>query len=169
MYDFSDLPNGFDPGFDAAAFLRSIDRSDDLKYGHLSVVREEDSREPIDEGPTLRKSLALAILAGRTALKLCETRATFPVGDQLLRSSASVGANVEEANGAYNPREFAYRMSIALREARETRYWVRYAFGLQLIDLSIKDQIHDAADELVRLLARIVTTTRQRYAIKPKK
>lgn len=47
------------------------------------------------------------------------------LGDQVLRSGTSIGANVEEAIGAATPRDFAYRMGIAWREARETRYWLR--------------------------------------------
>lgn len=167
IYDFRELPGDFDLAFSAELLLQSLE-SFNGEVENSTVLREPGIVRQVGDGPARRKSLALAILAGRTALKLCETRSTFPVGDQLLRASASIGANVEEANGAYSPREFAFKMAIALREARETRYWARYAFGLNLIDESTKTQIHDAADELVRLLAKIVSTTKERYAIKPK-
>jgi four helix bundle protein len=44
---------------------------------------------------------------------------------QLLDSATSVGANVEEARDAYSRREFAHKNSIALKEARESRFWLR--------------------------------------------
>ena len=44
---------------------------------------------------------------------------------QLLRSGTSVGANAEEAIGAFTRRDFASRNSIVLREARESRFWLR--------------------------------------------
>lgn len=47
------------------------------------------------------------------------------IGRQVLRSGTSVGANVEEAIGASSKRDFANKMSIAAREARETHYWLR--------------------------------------------
>lgn len=46
----------------------------------------------------------------------------YPLVQQLIRSGTSIGANVEEAIGAYSKKEFAVKMSIAYKEARETRY-----------------------------------------------
>jgi four helix bundle protein len=47
------------------------------------------------------------------------------LGRQLLRSGTSIGANVEEAQGAQSKRDFITKYSIAHKEARETRYWLR--------------------------------------------
>lgn len=54
----------------------------------------------------------------------------FILSKQLLRSATSIGANVEEANAAQSKRDFIAKMSIASKEARETRY------GLWLLDQS---------------------------------
>jgi four helix bundle protein len=48
---------------------------------------------------------------------------------QMLRSGTSIGANVEEAVAAYSRAEFAFKMNIALKEARETCYWLRLALA----------------------------------------
>lgn len=48
----------------------------------------------------------------------------FILSKQLLRSATSIGANVEEANAAQSKRDFIAKMSIASKEARETRYWL---------------------------------------------
>lgn len=49
----------------------------------------------------------------------------YVISKQLLRSATSIGANVEEANAAQSKKEFIAKMSIASKEARETRYWLR--------------------------------------------
>ena len=49
----------------------------------------------------------------------------FVLSKQLLRSGTSIGANIEEAIAAQSRRDFISKMSIASKEARETRYWIR--------------------------------------------
>jgi four helix bundle protein len=49
----------------------------------------------------------------------------FVLSKQLLRSATSIGANVEEANAAQTKKDFITKMSIASKEARETKYWLR--------------------------------------------
>lgn len=53
----------------------------------------------------------------------------YVLSKQLLRSATSIGANVEEANAAQTKKDFIMKMSIASKEARETRYWLRLAVG----------------------------------------
>lgn len=48
----------------------------------------------------------------------------WPVCDQLVRSSTSVGANINEAKGAASKRDFAHYFQIALKSAKETQYWL---------------------------------------------
>jgi four helix bundle protein len=49
----------------------------------------------------------------------------YVLSKQLLRSGTSIGANVEEAQAAQSKKDFTSKMSIASKEARETRYWLR--------------------------------------------
>ncbi len=60
----------------------------------------------------------------------------FVLSKQLLRSGTSIGANVEEATAAISKRDFAYKMSISSKEARETRYWLRLLDALWYILIS---------------------------------
>ena len=46
----------------------------------------------------------------------------FVLSKQLLRSGTSIGANVEEATAAQSRKDFLHKMSLASKEARETRY-----------------------------------------------
>ena len=54
-----------------------------------------------------------------------KTTAGFELSRQLVRAGTSIGANVEEAQGARTKPEFINSMNIAKREARETRFWLR--------------------------------------------
>lgn len=49
----------------------------------------------------------------------------YVISKQLLRSATSIGANIEEADARYSKKDFTAKMSIASKEARETKYWLR--------------------------------------------
>ena len=71
------------------------------------------------------KSYAFAV----RIVKLCEylrsEKREYVLSRQLLRSGASIGANVEEAIGGQSRADFGARLAIAYKEARESRYWLR--------------------------------------------
>ncbi len=69
----------------------------------------------------------------------------FELSKQLLKSGTSIGANIEEATGAFSKPDFIYRMAIAYREARETTYWIRL--------LMKSGNIHQIADQAYLVIA----------------
>ena len=82
------------------------------------------------------------------------------VGKQLTRSGGSVGSNVEEAQATTTKSDFTYRMSVALREARETRFWLKRIRNNQLLDPErVRDLIQES-DEMVAILTAIVKKAR---------
>ncbi len=56
--------------------------------------------------------------------KALKTGHEFVLSRQLLRAGTSIGANIEEANAGESRKDFLSKMSIALKEAREARYWL---------------------------------------------
>ena len=83
------------------------------------------------------------------------------IGSQLLRSGTSIGANVEEADAAQSRADFISKLTIGLKEARESLYWLR------LLDRTGKLQPQDDpltlltnADRLTAILTTIVKNTR---------
>ena len=82
------------------------------------------------------------------------------VASQVLRSGTSVGANVEEAQAAHTKREFAMKMAIALKESRETHYWLRLIRSCEMLEASQLDEMINEADELRRILGSIVSKAR---------
>jgi four helix bundle protein len=59
----------------------------------------------------------------------------FVMAKQLLRSGTSIGANVEEAIAGLTRKDFIYKINIAAKEARETRYWLRLLEKSRLVEL----------------------------------
>jgi four helix bundle protein len=112
------------------------------------------------ESPVRSQSFAFSIEIIRLYKKL-ESLREFVVAKQLLRSGTSIGANIEEAAGAESRKDFLHKMSLALKEARETHYWLRLLDESDLTpELDVSGQLSQAND-LVSLLTAIVKTTRE--------
>lgn len=81
---------------------------------------------------------------------------------QLVRSGTSVGANIEEATAGFTREEFIYKMNIALKEARETHYWLRLICDAKYLPRERFDAIIQEADELSKILGSIVSKSRKK-------
>ena len=77
-----------------------------------------------------------------------------------LRSATSVGANVAEAGAGQSRKDFISKMSIASKEARETRYWLRLLDRSGLMKEDIQEYL-DEIEQLVKILTKIVKTSQQ--------
>ena len=85
----------------------------------------------------------------------------YEISIQLLKSGTSVGANAEEANGAYSRKEFGSKLSIAYKEIREAIYWLKLLKEtLVEIDQDIENLIIKAV-EIKRILSSILLTLKQ--------
>lgn len=91
--------------------------------------------------------------------KLMNDKREYVLSKQLLRSGTSIGANIEEAIAGQSKRDFLSKMSIALKECRETYYWLRLFSHSQLVELDYKNLLKEC-EELLNILSAIVKTTR---------
>ena len=66
--------------------------------------------------------------------KALTERKEYVLSKQLLRSGTSIGANVEEATAAQSAKDFVHKLSVASKEARETKYWLMLLQKSQLVD-----------------------------------
>jgi four helix bundle protein len=89
--------------------------------------------------------------------KILKSKNEFVISKQLLRSGTSIGANVEEATAAQSKKDFATKMSIASKEARETRYWLRLLNKSKLAEYDYINYLNKI-DELIRIITAIVKT-----------
>jgi four helix bundle protein len=78
-----------------------------------------------------------------------------------LRSATSIGANVFEASAATTKKDFAHKMSIASKEARETYYWLKLLEDSKLCKIDLKEYIKGIRS-IIYVLTAIVKTTQRR-------
>ena len=82
------------------------------------------------------------------------------IGDQLLRSSTSVGANYEEAQGAESKGDFVHKLQIALKEMRESHYWLRLLVKARTLPSERLVDLLDEATQLRAMLSKAVATAK---------
>lgn len=112
-----------------------------------------------DSNPIREKSFAFAL----SMIELCQQLKAsheYVISNQLIKSGTSIGANVEESVSAESRKDFLHKLNLALKEARESHYWLR------LLDASdayapfdVSGQLA-AAEEIVKLLAAITRSLR---------
>jgi four helix bundle protein len=89
------------------------------------------------------------------------------IGQQLIESGTSVGANMQEADAAESRRDFVHKTGIALKEAQESHYWLRLIDATLLsIDEEVQALIRESY-EVSRILGAIKRSARQPKARKP--
>ncbi|HEV8538933.1 MAG TPA: four helix bundle protein [Bacteroidota bacterium] len=91
-----------------------------------------------------------------------ETQSGRTLCRQLLRSGTFIGANVEEAEAAFTKDDFAYKMNIALKEARETHYWLRLIKESNLVHFEKYEPMIGECEELKKILGAIVSKVRRK-------
>jgi len=82
----------------------------------------------------------------------------YIISKQLLRSATSIGANVNEASAAFSKRDFAYKMSLASKEARETQYWLRLLEEGNLVTCDLSYYMEEIVN-IINITSAIVKTT----------
>jgi four helix bundle protein len=80
---------------------------------------------------------------------------------QILRSGTSIGANIEEAQAAESRVDFIHKYNIALKEARETKYWLKLISASKFAKKTDLDSLIKESDEICRIIAQIVINARK--------
>jgi four helix bundle protein len=106
------------------------------------------------------KSFRFALRIVRLARFLSSNRKEYVLNKQLLRSGTSIGALISEAEFAQSKSDFVHKLSIALKEANETRYWLKLLHcGDYLTEKMYKSLLPDI-DELIKLLVSSIKTAK---------
>ncbi len=100
------------------------------------------------------------------AVKLCHTLEQSPgvsrtLANQLIRSATSIGANLEESKGGQSRADYLTKVSIALKESRETHYWLRLLVATEMIPEPQLAPLIDEADQITAILTTIVKKLKQ--------
>jgi four helix bundle protein len=114
------------------------------------------------ENPIAAKSFDFSLRIIRT-YRILQSKSEFVLSRQLLKSGTSIGANVEEALGAYSKREFAAKMGISYKEARESEYWIRLLHASGYLPEEENIPLQRDVEELLRILGSILRTLRRSH------
>ena len=105
------------------------------------------------------KSFAFAIRIIKLYKYLC-SKNEFVLSKQLLKSGTSIGANVAEAEQGQSRPEFISKMNIALKEATETKYWLRLLKETEYISQTEFLSIFNDCIELEKILVSIIKSSK---------
>lgn len=92
--------------------------------------------------------------------KILKEKREYVLSEQLLKSGTSIGANVEESTAAQSRKDFISKMTIASKEARETRYWLRLLNRAEVVEYNYQYMLNEV-EEIIKILTAIVKTTQQ--------
>ncbi len=107
------------------------------------------------------RTYAFGLEIVRLSRRLPDDRTGRVLGNQLLKSGTSIGANVQEAAAGYSREDFTYRMTVALRESRETLYWLRMIRDAGIVHEDDMRDIIKESDEIGKVLGAIIRTTKR--------
>jgi four helix bundle protein len=82
------------------------------------------------------------------------------IADQLLRSAMSAGANYEEAQGAESKEDFTHKLQIALKELRESGYWLQVLVRSGKVPIKKMDLLIDESNQLRAMISKAVATAK---------
>ena len=111
------------------------------------------------DNPLKDKSYAFAVRIVYMYKYLCDKKHEYVLSKQVLRSGTSIGANIVEVNGAISKDDFSAKMSIAYKEALETKYWLDLLKDSGYLESKGYDELYQEADEISRMLFAVLKST----------
>ena len=93
--------------------------------------------------------------------ELRKNRSLGSIADQLIRSGTSVGANTQEARSAESRADFVHKIQVALKELRETGYWLALIEKSKLLKYPSLDALRRECNELTAMLVASVKTAKR--------
>ena len=109
------------------------------------------------------KSFEFAVRIVKLVKYLKDAKSENVLSSQLLRSGTSIGANVTEAENAQSKKDFVSKLSIALKEANETYYWLKLLYSAEYISENQFISIESDCKEVISLLVSIINTTKKSF------
>lgn len=85
-----------------------------------------------------------------------QSQVSRTLAHQLLRSGTSIGANCSEAKSAQSKRDFISKYEIALKEARETKYWLEIIIEAEVVSLEKFKSLTQETEEIIKILVATI-------------
>ena len=106
------------------------------------------------------KSFAFSVRIVNAYKHLAEAKREFVLSNQLLRCGTSIGANVAEAQQGQSRADFISKLSIALKEAYETNYWLRLLYATDYLSKPEFSSLIDDCQEIEKMLTAIIKSSK---------
>lgn len=106
------------------------------------------------------KSFQFALIIIDLVKEIQSSKKEFVLTKQILRSGTAIGAMVREAENTESKKDFIHKMSIGLKEANETDYWLELLYQSEYILKPRYDFLKDGITQLIRILVSIVKSAK---------
>ncbi len=107
------------------------------------------------------KTIDFSIRIIRCYKYLTEEKNEYIISKQLFRSGTSIGANVHEAIQAQSKPDFINKLSISLKEASESSYWITLLQKTEFLDQKLYSSLKNDLDEIIRILISSIKTSKK--------
>ena len=111
-----------------------------------------------NNNPIVEKSLDFAIRVVKLSRYLRTKKKEYVLSKQILKSGTSIGANIAEAQRGQTKADFVAKMSISLKEANETMYWLMLLYRTDILTTTEYESLYKDLDEILSLLTAICKT-----------
>jgi four helix bundle protein len=112
------------------------------------------------DNPVQIKSYDFALRIIKVYKYLSQEKKEFVLSKQLLRSGTSIGANIEESIGGQSKSDFFAKITIAYKEARESKYWIRLLRDSDYLTIEQSIDLLKDVEELLKIIGSIQKTVR---------
>ncbi len=109
-----------------------------------------------------QKAYAFSIRIVRLSQYLHEIHHEYVLSRQVLRAGTAVAALLSESEFAQSPSDFVNKLSIALKEANETKYWINLLHDTDYINTSLYQSLLRDIQEIIRLLVTIIKKLKEK-------
>ena len=116
----------------------------------------------MSKGAILTTSKDFAVRIIKLTRYLQEDKHEYVLSKQILRRGTSIGANARESNNAQSRADFLSKLSIALKEADETQYWLELLVESDIISKSQFESLNDNLTEIIAMLTASIKTTKNK-------
>ena len=108
-----------------------------------------------------KKSKAFALRIIKLYKQLREVDKELVLSKQILRSGTSIGANARERKNSQSKADFINKLSIALKEADETQYWLELLYESSIINENIFSSLNNDLKEIIAIITSSIKTAKQ--------
>jgi four helix bundle protein len=106
------------------------------------------------------KSFAFSIRIVNLYKYLNKSKTNSSLANQILRSGTSVGASITESIYAASKKDFINKLTVSLKEANETRYWLRLFFATTIITEKMFTSLNKDCEEIIKILTSSINTAK---------